>query len=690
LLVILEIEQLVVLNRNQADVSCEWFTMFRFFCSFSFFLLCFFSQSQQLIINEVSQGTGSAEYVEFVVIGSPTCVSPVPCMDLRKVIIDDNNGYFAPGSNTGIASGAVRFANTSFWQCIPQGTFIVVYNSTDPNSSLPPDDISTTDGNCRLIIPSNSNLLEKTVVSPTTTITTYPPDSDWTSGGSWSPLSMNNTNDSFLIPNLSSNGVPLHSVSWGNNSNNTIIYFSGSASGKVFSFENTISNNWNSQANWVSGTVAVNQTPGSPNSSQNDAWISTMNPQCSLIPGMTVALSPTNESCLNACDGAISASVSNGLAPFTYSWSTGQTTATITDLCPGTYALEVTSSTGCSASQTIQIQQGTAVSVATIQASGPFIISDSPQQLTPPSSGGNWLSNCSTCLSAAGLFNPQVAGVGIWEICYAIGSGNCSDTSCIFVEVTSGCLPQITSENLTICSEDSIQVFGNWEFQIGEYSQSFIDVLGCDSTHTITLNHFEPQNSSETLLFCENDSVFVFGNWEFQTGEYSQSFMDIHGCDSTHTIALYHFDSQNSSQTLPLCENDSVFVFGSWHFSAGTLVEAGITQNGCAYTNTVTIIQEICNVDPPVIYIPNVFTPDGDFVNELFKLEVLGGIIEKGYVFNRWGNTVFTFDENTVEWDGNDEKTGLPVQDGVYTYLVYFKPAYSPLELYHGFVTIIR
>ncbi len=613
--------------------------MFRFFCSFSFFLLSFFSQAQQLIINEVSQGTGTAEYVEFVVIGSPTCISPVPCIDLRKVIIDDNNGYFAPGSNTGIASGAVRFANSSFWQCIPQGTFIVVYNSTDPNPSLPADDISTTDGNCRLIIPSNSTLLEKTTVSPTTTITTYPPDADWTSGGSWSPLSMNNTNDSFLIPNLSINGVPLHSVSWGNNTTNSLIYFSGSASGKVFSFENTLSNDWNSQANWVSGLVTVNQTPGAANNTQNDAWIATMNPQCSLIPGMTIALSPTNESCLNACDGAISASVSNGIAPFTYSWSTGQTTASISNLCPGTYTLQVTNSTGCSTSESIIIQQGMSVSVATIQSAGPFIINDSPQQLTAVSAGGNWLSNCSTCLSATGIFNPQVAGEGIWEICYAIGSGNCSDSSCIFIEVTSGCLPQVTSENFTICSEDSILVFGNWEFQQGEYSQTFTDILGCDSTHSIT---------------------------------------------------LYHFDSQNSTENHILCENDSLFIFGSWHFSAGVLVQAGITQNGCVFTSTVNLIQEMCNVDPPIIYIPNVFTPNGDFLNELFKLEVQGGIIQEGYVFNRWGNTIFTFDETTLEWDGKDQKTGIPVQDGVYTYLVYFKPAYSPLELYHGFVTVIR
>jgi hypothetical protein len=212
-------------------------------------------EAQQLIINEVSQGTGSSEYVEFVVIGTPTCVTPVPSLDLRKVIIDDNNGYFATGSGTGIAGGAVRFANISFWQSIPQGTYIVIYNDASPNTSLPADDNTMADGNCRLVIPSSSMLLEKTTVSPTTTNQAYPPDANWTTGGSWSPLAMSNSDDSFQVPNIPSTGVPFHSVSWGNNTNNAIVYFAGSAAGKVFSFTNTTSNDWNLVANWTSADV---------------------------------------------------------------------------------------------------------------------------------------------------------------------------------------------------------------------------------------------------------------------------------------------------------------------------------------------------------------------------------------------------------------------------------------------------
>lgn len=285
-------------------------------------LICFRGLfAQQLIINEISQGTGSSEYVEFVVIGTPTCVTPVPSLDLRKVIIDDNNGYFAPGSGTGIASGAVRFANIPFWQSIPQGTYIVIYNDASPNTSLPSDDNTMADGNCRLVLPSSSMLLEKTTVSPTTTNQSYPPDVNWTLGGSWSPLAMANSDDSFQVPNIPSTGVPFHSVSWGNNSSNAIVYFAGSAAGKVFSFTNTTSNNWNLVANWTSADVATGQTPGMANNAANDAWIGSMNPLCSVNPGMTVSPTISNETCVNACDGSILTSVTNGLAPYSYSWS---------------------------------------------------------------------------------------------------------------------------------------------------------------------------------------------------------------------------------------------------------------------------------------------------------------------------------------------------------------------------------
>ena len=597
-------------------------------------------RAQQLIINEVSQGTGTSEYVEFVVIGSPTCITPVPSLDLRKVIIDDNNGYFAPGSGTGIAPGAIRFANIPFWQTIPQGTFIVIYNATSPNTSLPADDLSMTDGNCRLIIPSSSTLLEKTTLSPTTTNQSYPlNDNDWTSGGSWSPLAMSNSDDSFQVPNIPSTGVPFHSVSWGNNTNNTLVYFAGSAAGIVFSFTNTNSNDWNLVTNWTSANVTTGQTPGMANSVLNDGWIAGMNPLCSVNPGMTLTPFILNESCVNSCDGAIQTSVNNGLAPFTYSWSNGATSSSITNSCPGTYTVTVTGANGCSVIESFTISAGSLTANATISSAGPFTNLDPIYQIQALNSGGVWSSNCGMCLSSFGLFNPQIAGVGSWEICYSLGSGNCADSQCISILVTNDCIPQIISENAIICPGDSLLVNGSWENSQGQYSATFQDINQCDSTHIVNLSFYIVSPLIENILFCEFDSVLVFNQWI------------------------------STSQTLTQVEQ---------------------TANGCDYEHTINVQMESCIVEEALVYIPNVFTPNGDSVNDAFEIVLQNGIVERGWIFNRWGNIVCTFSPTQLKWNGRDERTGKPVLDGVYTYVLYFKPANTVSKLYQGFVTLIK
>ncbi len=596
-------------------------------------------EAQQLIINEVSQGTGSSEYVEFVVIGTPTCVTPVPSLDLRKVIIDDNNGYFAAGSGTGIAGGAVRFANIPFWQSIPQGTYIVIYNDASPNASLPPDDNTMADGNCRLVIPANSMLLEKTTLSPTTTNQAYPPDANWSVGGSWSPLAMSNTDDSFQVPNIPSTGVPFHSVSWGNNTNNAIVYFAGSAAGKVFSFTNTTSNDWNLVTNWTSADVATGQTPGMANNAANDAWIGSMNPLCSVNPGMTVTSVIANETCLNVCDGSIQTSVTNGLAPYTYSWSNGATTSTLANVCPGNYTVTVTGANGCSVIETFTVTAGTQGANAAISPAGPFTNQDAVQQIQAVNGGGVWTSTCGTCLSPSGVFNPQTAGVGTWQVCYQLGSGACADTQCVSIVVMNGCTPQTTTESITI---------------------------------------------------CPGDSALINGNWENVPGQYSAAFQDINQCDSTHIANLSFYSISPLTENVTLCEFDSVLVFNQWVFSAQTLTQIEQNANGCDYLHTVNVHMETCIIEPSVIYIPNVFTPNGDMVNDTFEIIIQNGKVERGWIFNRWGNVVCTFSPTQLKWDGKDERTGIPVLDGVYTYMLYFNPGNTVKELYQGFVTVIK
>ncbi len=707
---------------------------------FLFALFSFFSHTQQLIINEVSQGTGTAEYVEFVVIGTPGCQTPAPCIDIRHVIIDDNNGYFQSGSGAGTAPGAVRFSNDPLWSCVPQGTYIVIYNEANRNTAIPPDDISLSDGNCRLILPASSPLLEGTPSEPNNSTPLYPPAASWTVGaGSWSSLAMNNSNDSFQIPNLAQNGTPLHAVSWGNNSNNTIIYFSGSASGTVFSFTNDTSNDWNLQSNWSSGNVGTDETPGAANSVENDAFIASMNPQCGIAPSLQVSFNVTDESCTGTCDGSITATAGGGNAPYTYSWSNGMSGATITGLCSGTYTLTVTDNSGCTYTEATQVNSGSVSGDPTITDPGNLLNTQNPVQLTAATSGGTWSSDCGSCLTSGGVFDPQTSGVGTFQVCYTLGSGNCTVQDCIDITVSEDCQPQQTSETRTICPGSSTVIFGQTESTAGVYSQTFTDVNGCDSTHSVTLTFYAPQQSSETIQICPGSTTDIFGQQEGNEGVYSQTFTDVHGCDSVHEITLVHFQPQNTIESMQICPGSSTTIFGQVetdegtytqlftdangcdsshavmlsfyqvsdsyqlnHFcaedsvalggvvlTADTIVTVTETDNhGCTYSAVTEFVLDDCQEEEFALYIPNVFTPNADGINDLFTIELLGAFLEEGYIFNRWGNQVHSFSDSDKSWDGTFN--GQTVSDGVYTYVIYFTRANGNRDKVHGFVTVLR
>lgn len=70
---------------------------------------------------------------------------------------------------------------------------------------------------------------------------------------------------------------------------------------------------------------------------------------------LNVMLSSTPTSCFDEDDGTATATASGGDQPYSYLWSNGGTTATITGLAPGVYGVTVTEANGCKASGSIQV-----------------------------------------------------------------------------------------------------------------------------------------------------------------------------------------------------------------------------------------------------------------------------------------------------------------------------------------------
>lgn len=75
-------------------------------------------------------------------------------------------------------------------------------------------------------------------------------------------------------------------------------------------------------------------------------------------PASTLSIVGTNITCFGACNGSAVSTMTGGVAPYTYSWSPGgQTTSSISSLCPNTYTLTVKDVSLCPTTKTITITQ---------------------------------------------------------------------------------------------------------------------------------------------------------------------------------------------------------------------------------------------------------------------------------------------------------------------------------------------
>ncbi|MFM7681471.1 MAG: hypothetical protein ACKO7P_01850, partial [Bacteroidota bacterium] len=334
------------------NVKGSWFFIF-----ILFFFSSNFTFSQTLVINEVSNGSaGNQEYIEFIVVddaASYNCNSGAPpCVDIRGWIIDDNSGYHGAG---GVATGCNRFSFNSFWQCIPLGTIILVYNNTDPNINLPSIDSVMSDNNCRLVIPINNPQLFQSNPNTPGAISCSYPTTGWVNGGDWNTITLANTGDCARLVNLA--GCEVSSLCWAGVNQNTQIYFNSGNSGtdNVWSFSDgnsTVQSNWSEGCADPSTCGSNDQTPGSPNNALNSAYIAQFNNNCLPIQPLSLTVTgTTSQSC--TCDGSASISATGSIGPYTFAWfdnfnvPLGQTTSTATNLCSGNYYCVVNSSIDC-------------------------------------------------------------------------------------------------------------------------------------------------------------------------------------------------------------------------------------------------------------------------------------------------------------------------------------------------------
>lgn len=89
----------------------------------------------------------------------------------------------------------------------------------------------------------------------------------------------------------------------------------------------------------------------------------------------------------------------------------------------------------------------------------------------------------------------------------------------------------------------------------------------------------------------------------------------------------------------------------------------------------------------PVVHIPNVFTPNGDGINDIFFADSVNYTVNEFLIYDRWGVLIFESRPGKA-WDGRFNNKEC--SDGTYYYVFRYSWMGSPVETMTGFVTLIR
>ncbi len=201
----------------------------------------------------------------------------------------------------------------------------------------------------------------------------------------------------------------------------------------------------------------------------------------------------------------------------------------------------------------------------------------------------------------------------------------------------------------------------------GTYTVTVADANGCMFIETVTLT--EPLEISPEL-----DAIL-----QYDFGETVSITLIVKDPDVVAEIAW--------GGIAPVCPGCFEMTFPAT--ISGSVVVTVTDINGCPESDTL-LLTVVKNRN---IYIPNIFSPNGDEIND--RLTIEGKLlvhIDYFRVFDRWGNLVYEQKDvpagGFAEWDGTF--AGKPLNSGVFVYTTKFLLADGYEEVLIGDVTLIR
>ncbi|MDI9319307.1 MAG: DNRLRE domain-containing protein [Phycisphaerales bacterium] len=186
-------------------------------------------------------------------------------------------------------------------------------------------------------------------------------------------------------------------------------------------------------------------------------------------------------------------------------------------------------------------------------------------------------------------------------------------------------------------------------------------VTTCDDYDTVFIGRYPSPNvdaySMENVIHCRGNGIRLnvtgASRYEWSPAEY---------CD-------------DKTSTSPTVKPTQTTIF----------TVKGTNDNGCSATDTISVIYD----GKTMVYLPNAFTPNNDQSNDqIGVVDQCNFILYSFYIFNRWGQNVFSGYDIKSRWDGTFN--GKECEMGIYFYQIRGKSLDQEEVIFSGDFTLIR
>jgi uncharacterized repeat protein (TIGR01451 family) len=219
-------------------------------------------------------------------------------------------------------------------------------------------------------------------------------------------------------------------------------------------------------------------------------------------------------------------------------------------LSPGTFYQILKTSQGCDSTVILNI---------TMLPRSEYHISDSICDGTSINFNGQ-------ILSTAGVFTDTL-----------VNSIGCDSIIYFNLSILAKSTNQLTEQ---ICAGDTFNFNGQLLSLPGQYSDTLLNSIGCDSIVNLGLSII-PTFTSQNAAIC-NGSIYAFGGQILTSaGIYTDSLLNILGCDSIINLTLQINPSYFSQQSITTCDFEPYLFDGNILTQSGTYYDSLQTINGC-------------------------------------------------------------------------------------------------------------